>query len=109
VSVQYDLIGGPCDGEALMLEDEALRVSIPYACEDGCCAWGETYDWDEKSDKTYALWYVGRLDIEDINSEDEDCMYDTTMGQFVTCPDGRDEQIADLEAMFLEGDEEYYD
>lgn len=106
----YELVGGPLDGEVVALEDEALRISIPYACDTGCCAWGETYDWDERSDKHLALHYVGRLDVE-AAYEDENTQYVHGMAEFLTDHHSREEEIADLEAMFLSSadDEEYYD
>jgi len=108
---RYTLNGGPLDGEQVLLDAEALRISIPYVCSDGCCEWGETYDWDEKSDDKAILWYVGRLDTEAALYE-EDTQYVPAMAEFLTDHHSRDEEIADLEAMFASGsedDEEYYE
>lgn len=107
MSTTYTLVGGPLDGEQVQLEVEAMRISVPYACHAGCCAWGETYDWDEKSDDKKILWYVGRLDI---NSalHDEETQYVEGMADFLTDHHAKEEEIADLEAMFLSDDPEDY-
>tara|TARA_R110000772_G_scaffold41986_1_gene97868 strand:- start:1483 stop:1809 length:327 start_codon:yes stop_codon:yes gene_type:complete len=107
VNVTYTLIGGPLDGEQVALEVEAVRISVPYRCPNGCCGWGETYDWDEKSDDKNILWYVGRMDIEGV-LDDEGTQYVEGMADFLTDHHAKEEEIADLEAMFLsDGYEDY--
>ena len=101
----YDLVGGPLDGERVRLEVPALRISIPYSCEDGCCNWGETYDagLDGLPDR---LYYIGRMETEyEYGPEDryDDVEFVPGLAEFMTEHNVKQEQIADLEAMFLSG------
>lgn len=62
----YELVGGPFDGEAMKLREEAVRIGIPVVCDKGCCAFYELYDWTEESDKKGTLQYAGREEPEEI-------------------------------------------
>jgi hypothetical protein len=96
----YSLYGGPLDGEKVALEIEALRIIVPYACDNGCCSWGETYDWDEKSDSKRHLYYVGAIETEDYDGDD-DVQYVFGLAEFLTDHHAQQEEIAELEAMFF--------
>lgn len=95
----YSLVGGPLDGEQVSLEMEALRISVPYACENGCCSWGEIYDWDEKSDTKHQLYYVGAAET-DAHYDDEEVQYVYGLAEFLGDHHAVQDEIADLEAMF---------
>jgi hypothetical protein len=82
----YELLGGPMDGEQMTMNEEHMRVGIPFMCDNGCCFYFELYDWTEESDKKGQLYYAGRESVDEALFDAEYQTVDDDHADYMDCP-----------------------